>query len=316
MTAVTVLIACALDVAIGDPRSLPHPVRLMGRAITWYEARVHIMAPHRTGQVAAGILLAVVLPVLSYGIGWLLVDLAGKIYTTVGTAMEVLLAFTTLAARDLADHAADVRRALKIGCLEDARIAVARIVGRDTGALSEEEVVRATVETVAESASDGIVAPLFYLVLGGAPLALAYKAISTMDSMVGHLDPRYYYLGWASARLDDIANWIPARMTALLIAVSAGVVFQNAGVMTRTWRIVWRDGKKHASPNSGRPEAAMAGALGIRLGGTTYYDGKPIKRPMLGDSLRPLSPNCIGEALCVMWMVFSVAGLIGLLVLL
>jgi adenosylcobinamide-phosphate synthase len=315
MTAATILIACALDVAIGDPRSLPHPVRLMGRAIAWYEAQVQIVAHYRTGQLAAGTLLAVILPVLSYGIGWLLIDLAGRIHTTVGTAVEVLLAFTTLAARDLADHVADVQRALKTGCLEDARIAVARIVGRDTEGLSEEEVVRATVETIAESASDGIVAPLFYLVLGGAPLALAYKAISTMDSMVGHLDPQYRYIGWASARLDDIANWIPARMTAVLIAACAGVVFQKAAVVTRTWRIVWRDGKKHASPNSGHPEAAMAGALGIPLGGITYYDGKPTVRPILGDPRRALSPNCIDAALRVMWMVFSVAGLLGCLIL-
>jgi adenosylcobinamide-phosphate synthase len=210
-----------------------------------------------------------------------------------------------------------VGRALETGSLDDARLAVARIVGRDTAQLSEAEVVRATVETVAESTSDGIVAPLFFLVLGGAPLALAYKAISTLDSMVGHLDEQYRYFGWASARLDDVANWIPARLTALVIVVSASVVFRNGERRKRAWHVLWRDGKKHPSPNGGRPEAAMAGALGVQLGGTNFYEGVPSARPVLGESVRSLSPPCIDEALRVMWVVFALTALLaaGLLLL-
>jgi len=311
MTATTVLIACALDAAVGDPRWFPHPVRLMGHAITWYEGEVQRGGYQRTGQLAAGLLLALSLPALSYGIGWLLIDLAGKIQATVGTAVEVLLAFTTLAARDLADHAAEVKKALTAGSLDDGRTAVARIVGRDTTGLSEAEVVRATVETVAESANDGIVASLFYLMLGGPPLALAYKAINTLDSMIGHLDARYRHVGWASARLDDAANWVPARITSMLIVLTSGVVCRETIRMKHAWSILRRDGAKHASPNSGRPEAAMAGALGVRLGGTNYYGGVASDRPGLGDDLRPLNPERITESVWIMWAVFAVAAAIA-----
>jgi adenosylcobinamide-phosphate synthase len=317
MTAGTLLLACALDAILGDPRWLPHPVRLMGRTIAWYEQGVRRVADHRTGELVAGMVLAVGLPAVSYSFAWLAIEWSGRVHEVAGKGMEVLLAFTTLASRDLADHAVAVGRALKAGALDDARLAVARIVGRDTAQLSEAEVVRATVETVAESTSDGIVAPLFFLILGGAPLALAYKAISTLDSMVGHLDARYRYVGWASARLDDAANWIPARLTAFMIVISAGVVFRKGENMKRAWDILWRDGKKHPSPNGGHPEAAMAGALGVRLGGMNFYEGVPSARPVLGESVRSLSPPCIGEALRVMWTVCALTALLaaGLLLL-
>jgi adenosylcobinamide-phosphate synthase len=317
MTAGTLLLACTLDAVLGDPRWLPHPVRLMGRTVAWYEQGVRRIATDRTGELVAGIVLAVGLPAVSYSLAWLAIEWSGRVHEMAGKGMEVLLAFTTLASRDLADHVVAVGRALKTGSLDDARLAVARIVGRDTAQLSEGEIVRATVETIAESTSDGVVAPLFFLVLGGAPLALAYKAISTLDSMVGHLDERYRYFGWASARLDDAANWIPARVTALLIVVSAGVVFRKGENMKRAWYILWRDGKKHPSPNGGRPEAAMAGVLGVQLGGINFYEGIPAKRPVLGESIRSLSPNRIGEALRVMWTVFALTALLaaGLLLL-
>jgi adenosylcobinamide-phosphate synthase len=317
MTPGTLLLACTLDAVLGDPRWLPHPVRLMGRTIVWYEQGVRRVAAHRTGELVAGIVLALGLPVVSYSLAWLAIEWSGRVHEVAGKGVEVFLAFTTLAARDLRDHALAVWRTLATGSLEDARVAVARIVGRDTAQLSEAEVVRATVETIAESTSDGVVAPLFFLVLGGAPLALAYKAISTLDSMVGHLDERYRHFGWASARLDDAANWIPARVTALVIVVSAGVVFRKGENMRRAWYILWRDGKKHPSPNGGHPEAAMAGALGVQLGGTNFYEGVPSARPVLGESVRSLSPPCIDEALCVMWAVFALTALLaaGLLLL-
>lgn len=317
MTAGMLLLACTLDAVLGDPRWLPHPVRLMGRTIAWYEQGVRRVAAHRTGALVAGIVLAVGLLAVSYSVAWLAIEWLGRVHEVAGKGMEVLLAFTTLASRDLADHVVKVWRALEASSLEDARVAVARIVGRDTAQLSEAEVVRATVETVAESTSDGIVAPLFFLVLGGAPLALAYKAISTLDSMVGHLDDRYRDFGWASARLDDAANWIPARVTALAIVASAGVVFRTGETMKRAWYILRHDGKKHASPNSGRPEAAMAGALGVQLGGVNSYEGIPTERPVLGESIRALSPDRIGEALRVMWTVFGLTALLaaGLLLL-
>lgn len=310
MTAGVLLLACALDAILGDPRWMPHPVRLMGRVIVWCEQGARRVATNRTGELAAGVVLAVGLPAVSYGLAWLAIAGAGRAHAVAGYGMEALLAFTTLAARDLRDHAAAVGRALEAGSLEQARMAVAQIVGRDTAQLSEAEVARATVETVAESASDGIVAPLFFLVLGGAPLAMAYKAINTLDSMVGHLDDRYRDFGWASARLDDVANWAPARVTALVIVVSAGVVFRRKERVQRAWRVLRRDGGKHPSPNGGRPEAAMAGALGVQLGGTNVYEGIPSERPVLGESVRALSPRCIDEALRVMWAVVALtAGL-------
>jgi adenosylcobinamide-phosphate synthase len=170
-------------------------------------------------------------------------------------------------------------------------------VGRDTNHLSEPEVVRATAETIAESASDGIIAPLVYLVVGGPPLALAYKAINTLDSMIGHRDNRYRDLGWASARLDDAVNWLPARLTAVFLVLAAGIY---TGTMRQAWRIMRRDGDKHPSPNSGWPEAAMAGALGVQFGGTNFYGGDRSERARLGDPLMPLSPCHITAALRLM----------------
>lgn len=317
MTAGTLLLACTLDAILGDPRWLPHPVRLMGRAIAGYERTIRPVLSTRTFERMAGLALAVGLPVVCYGLAWLTIEWSSRLHEVIGLGVEVVLAFTTLAARDLADHAQAVRQALATGSLEEARGAVSQIVGRDTAQLSEGEIVRATVETVAESTSDGIVAPLFFLVLGGAPLALAYKAINTLDSIVGHLDNRYRYFGWASARLDDVANWIPARVTAFLIIVSAGVVFHNGERVKRAWHVLWRDRGKHPSPNGGRPEAAMAGALGMQLGGTNFYEGVPSDRPVLGESVRVLNPSCIDEALRVMWTVFALTALLaaGLLLL-
>jgi len=230
----------------------------------------------------------------------MLIWLGSSIDPLWGSAATVLLAWTTLAARDLIDHVVAVQQALQSVSLAEARTAVAQIVGRDTEEMDETDIVRATVETIAESTADGIVAPLFYLVLGGAPLALAYKAINTLDSMIGHLDDRYRWFGWASARMDDAANFIPARITALLLVLSAGVVSRSWPAMQRTWQILLRDGGRHPSPNSGRPEAAMAGALGVQLGGINRYDGLPVERPCLGDPHQPLTRVHIGMALTLM----------------
>ena len=203
-------------------------------------------------------------------------------------------------------------RALQSHSLPEARSAVAQIVGRDTEEMAESDIVRAAVETIAESTADGIIAPLFYLVLGGAPLALAYKAINTLDSMIGHMDERYRWFGWASARLDDLVNFIPARITALLLVLSAGILFRSWSVMRRTWRILLRDGGSHPSPNSGRPEAAMAGALGVQLGGINRYDGLQIERPRLGDPDQPLTRAHIGLALRLMGWASFLGVLLGM----
>jgi adenosylcobinamide-phosphate synthase len=314
MMAGDLVLACVLDAAIGDPPSLPHPVRSMGRVIAWFEDRVRPVCLTPRGLRWAGIVLAVGLPLVSYTAGWLVIGLATDIHDWVGRGVGILLAFTTLAWRDLVDHVGAVSHALEEDLLSQAREAVAHIVGRDTEALSESDVVRATVETIAESASDGIVAPLFYLMLGGAPLALAYKAINTLDSMIGHRDERYRDLGWASARLDDLASWVPARATACLIVLAAGLI-RGIDSAQRSWRILLRDGHRHPSPNSGRPEAAMAGALGVQLGGVNRYDGVAVERPLLGDMLEALTSHHIVRARTIMTAAYllAIAGAVTLL---
>ncbi|HLO25804.1 MAG TPA: adenosylcobinamide-phosphate synthase CbiB, partial [Geobacteraceae bacterium] len=188
--------------------------------------------------------------------------------------------------------------ALARGDIGEARRNLSYIVGRDSANLDEPEIWRATVETVAENSSDGVIAPLFYLMLGGPPLALAYKAINTLDSMVGYKNEQYLQFGWASARCDDLANWLPARLTGLLMVLAAPL----AGLsMTRAWWMMARDGHNHASPNSGIPEAAAAGALGVQLGGTNRYFGKPVAKPTIGDALKPLSREAYRGAVRLMY---------------
>jgi adenosylcobinamide-phosphate synthase len=277
----------------------------MGSIVNWCDRRVDQLLLSPAKQRMAGVLLAVALPTGAYAAGALLIWFGSSVGPLWGSAVTVVLAWTTLAARDLIDHVVSIQRALQSISLPEARSAVAKIVGRDTEEMAESDIVRATVETIAESTADGVIAPLFYLVLGGAPLALAYKAVNTLDSMIGHLDDRYRWFGWASARLDDVANFLPARITALLLVLSAGIVSRSWPTMQRAWQIVLRDGGQHPSPNSGCPEAAMAGALGVQLGGINRYDGLPIERPCLGDPDQPLTRAHIGRALTLMlWTSF------------
>ena len=297
MTGLKVLVACGLDAVFGDPRYLPHPVRLMGLAIGWYEGMVLKYLSGAVSHFIAGVILALGLPVLCFfGTQWI-IGQAQDIHTYVGYAVWILFGYTALAARDLADHAMQVYRALMGGSLVEARQAVSLIVGRDTATLSEPEVIRATIETVAESSSDGVIAPLLYLVLGGPPLALAYKAVNTLDSMIGHRMAPYRHFGWASARLDDLVNWIPARLSGLCIVLAAGI---RLGTLNSAWKAFLRDGKKNLSPNSGWPEAAMAGALQVQVGGLNMYTGTPVESPKLGDPIHTLHPSLIPMAVQVM----------------
>jgi adenosylcobinamide-phosphate synthase len=312
MTGGELAAACIVDAAVGDPRWFPHPVRWMGIIVNGCDRFVHRLLLSPFKQRMAGVLLAVALPTGAYAAGALLIWCGNWVNPLLGSVVTVLLAWTTLAARDLMNHVLSVERALQSLSLPEARSAVAEIVGRDTEEMTESDIVRATVETIAESTADGIVAPLFYLVIGGAPLALAYKAINTLDSMIGHMDDRYRWFGWASARLDDVANFLPARITALLLVLSAGILSRSWPVMQRAWQILLRDGGQHPSPNSGRPEAAMAGALGVQLGGINHYDGQPVARPCLGDPDQPLAQAHIGMALTLMLWTSLLGVLLGI----
>ncbi|HEU4686540.1 MAG TPA: adenosylcobinamide-phosphate synthase CbiB [Nitrospira sp.] len=301
------VLACALDAVIGDPRWAPHPVRWMGALIEEFEKRARPLLVAPNALRVGGMVLALALPSAAFLAGWTIIAVGGALHEWVGRALEIALASTTLAWRDLVDHVDAVSESLKARSLADARQAVRLIVGRDTDNLPETEIVRAAVETVAESASDGVIAPLLCLALGGAPAALAYKAISTLDSMIGHQDARYRDLGWASAKLDDLVNWIPARVTAWLIVAAAALVGWGSAYAARSATVLWRDGHKHASPNSGRPEAAMAGALGVRLGGLNVYDGVLYEMPGLGDPLETLSIAHIEVAKRTMTMAYLLA---------
>lgn len=288
---------------LGDPRWFPHPVRGIGWLIQKLEPALRLFAKTPKSEKAAGVLLValVVLPV--YALSRFLISSASFLSPSLGIALSILIAFTTLAARGLADAAGLVRRRLDAGDLAGARKELSLIVGRDTADLDEQEISRAVIETVAENASDGVVAPLFYLALGGPALAMAYKAVNTLDSMVGYKNERYLNFGWAAARLDDLANYIPVRITAVLICLASGILSSpkprygacSAAALSafkKAWKIMLRDGGKHPSPNSGYPEAAMAGALGVRLGGPSSYFGNISKKPFIGAGLgRPGKKN-------------------------
>ena len=256
-------IACAfaLDAICGDPEWLPHPVRLMGKLAAALEGSCRRMV---TDQKLAGVLAAATVVASSAAIAAGTVHGAQRLHPRLGDVTSILLLWTALAARDLSDHATMVRQVLAAGDLPAARQAVARMVGRDTERLDEAGVVRAVVESVAENTVDGVTAPLFYAFLGAAPAAIAFKAVSTLDSTFGYKNNRYVDFGWASARLDDLANYVPARLTVPFTALAAGLL----GLSPRgTLRTVRRDGRKHPSPNAGLVESAVAGALGVRLGG-------------------------------------------------
>ncbi len=306
MIAVNLFAACVLDGILGDPRWMPHPVRMMGVVISWCDGVGRKLFATPFGQRGIGIMIALLVPGASFAASWWVLDLAVTVYPWFADLLWVLLAYTTLAAKDLANHAWEVYRHLQAGSLPEARNAVSFIVGRDPDQLSESDVAKATIESVAESTSDGIIAPLFYLVLGGPPLALAYKAINTLDSMIGHPEPPYQDIGWASAKLDDVVNWIPARLSAVLLVVASSCRLQTS---RQAWRMYRRDCSKHTSPNSGHPEAAMAGALGVQLGGGNSYDGVFVDRPQLGDSINSLTPQYITRALELMWVTFGLATL-------
>ena len=301
-----VLAAMALDAAIGDPRWLPHPVRAIGALAAQLEVITRRVIPSAR---AAGVLTVIVVVSSAGAAVWLLVRAAAAVHPILGDAAAILLLATTLAARDLAGHALAVFRALDRGDLPEARQKAAFMVSRDTGALDEGETARAAVESVAENTVDGVTAPLLFAVLGGPAAAMMYKAVNTLDSMFGYKTERYLKFGWASARLDDGVNFIPARITAALVPLAATLVGARP---LQSLRCLVRDGKKHPSPNSGLAEAAMAGALGVRLGGISSYFGAQSTRPFLGDPLEPLGKGHIRRTAVLMAATYLLAALLFL----
>ncbi|MWV44367.1 cobalamin biosynthesis protein CobD [Paenibacillus sp. HJL G12] len=301
--------AFILDLLIGDPRWIPHPVIGMGKAIKKLEAWIRRrFQPEHLKK--AGILLPIVVAGGSLVITWALLQLLGWIHPWLAWAAEIVLIATTIAVKGLKDAGMEVYRHLKKGDLPAARNSLGMIVGRETSHLDEPEIVRGTVETVAENIVDAVISPLLYALIGGAPLAMAYRAVNTLDSMVGYKNDKYIHLGWASARLDDIANWIPARLTALLLTITAVILRLDS---KRALRMVRRDARRHPSPNSGFPESAVAGALGIRLGGTNVYHGVSSFRAYMGDALRPMEAQDIRLTNRMLYTVSALFVIIALL---
>lgn len=287
------LTALALDAAFGWPgalyRRVGHPVGLFARIIAGCEARWIRVDHSFTKRRALGVLTLVLLLLVAGGLGLgfqhlLLATLGG--WSWIGVA---ILAWPALAQRSLFDHVRAVAERIDAGDLPGARDAVAMIVGRDTAALDEAGVSRAAIESLAESFCDGAAAPLFWLLLLGLPGVWAYKAVNTADSLIGHREERWRAFGWAAARTDDLANWLPARLAGVLICLAGG----------GGWRTLWRDARKHASPNAGWPEAAMAGALGLRIAGPIAYDGVMHDKPWIGDGTNTAGGEDIDRALAV-----------------
>jgi adenosylcobinamide-phosphate synthase len=303
-----ILAALALDLVLGDPRWFPHPVKGMGRLALFLEG---ITRSRFKSERLAGIATAMGVIGTTVAAAALVLTLAASIHPWLGDVVSIILMSTGIAARDLSAHAGGVRDALQAGDLVLARQRVGMIVGRDTALLEEPEVARAAVESVAESIVDGVTAPLFFAFLGGPVAMMAYKAINTLDSTFGYKNERYLHFGWASARIDDAANYIPARLTAPLVAAASAVLGFD---WRKAFLVLKRDGRKHPSPNSGLCEAAVAGALGVQLGGLNYYFGQPSVKPKLGDAIEPLSSRHVLGAVRLMWLACGFFVAVGLTV--
>ena len=291
-------LALLLDLAVGDPpwlyRVLPHPVALLGRAIGWAEARLHDAHRAPLGQMVSGALLVAAVVGLAGAIGWLIMAVSAAL--PFGWVIEVLAASSLLAWRGLADGARAVADGLERG-LAEGRAAVAHIVGRDPESLDEAGVARAAIESIAENFSDGVVAPVFWFLLLGLPGLCAYKAVNTLDSMIGYKSPRYLYFGRPAARLDDWVNWLPARLAGGLLALAAGLL--PGASAAAAWRTMARDAPTHRSPNAGWQEAALAGALGLALAGPRRYGHQVVNDAWMGRGRAALGPGDIRRALAL-----------------
>ncbi len=288
------LLGFILDMLLGDPRGIPHIVIAMGRLIALLENKLRAAFPKSArGELLSGLTLVLIMLLAWSALPLLVLYSLYRVSPWAGVIMEGVLCWQLIAARDLKDESMAVYERLAANDLSGARKAVSMIVGRDTMALDEAGVTRAAVETIAENTSDGVIAPMFYMLLGGGVLGCVYKAVNTMDSMVGYKNEKYLYFGRAAARLDDVLNFIPARLSAELMILSSRIIGLNS---KNARRIYLRDRRKHPSPNSAHTEAVCAGALEVRLAGNAWYFGQLYKKPYIGDDIRPIEPEDIPRA--------------------
>lgn len=301
-------IAFVLDMIFGDPYDFPHPVRYIGSLIHWLDVNLRKVFRSNRGLVVAGLILAVGTIGLTFALTFAVMYVAFRLHPWVGVSVEGFILYTTFSVKCLKEEALKIYRTLRTSDLDSSRKALSYIVGRDTAQLSREEIVRAVVETVAENTVDGFIAPLFYAFLGGAPLAMAYKAANTLDSMVGYKNDKYYYMGFFSAKIDDVFNFIPARLSVIPFTAAAMVLRRD---WRSAFRISLRDRKNHKSPNCAYSEGAVAGALGIQLGGTNMYFGKPVEKPTIGDRKREIEAEDIPATCSLMVAASMISVLLG-----
>lgn len=296
MRIICILAAYFLDLIFGDPRTFPHPVKGIGWLIKKLEVpfRSIIVNERISGTFFAGTIIVSI-----WFVTFMLTQAAYFFNYYFGVVISIIIIYTSLSVKDLGVESLAVFDALKGGDIDKARILLSKIVGRDTAGLDEREITRAAVETVAENIVDGIISPLFYAFLGGAPLAMAYKAINTLDSMIGYKNKKYINFGWAAAKIDDMANFIPARLSVIFMVMASWIAGDDP---IKAWNIAMRDGRKNPSPNSGLPEAAIAGAFGVRLGGVNYYNSIAVQKPQIGDDINPLDRSCIKKAVRIAYI--------------
>ena len=291
---IALLIGFFVDLLLGDPHSIPHLVVWIGKLISAAEKLVRRLFPKTVrGENIAGGVLWVIVVLVSTAVPALLLYAAYRLHPAAGLVLESIMCWQILATRSLRDESMKVYAALKKGVPEEYRRAVSMIVGRDTAELDDLAVTRAAVETVAENASDGVIAPMLFLALGGAPLGFFYKAVNTMDSMLGYIEMPYKNIGLVPAKMDDVLNYIPARLSALLMLAAGAALGMDVKTGWRIWR---RDRRNHASPNSAQTESVCAGLLGVRLAGDAYYHGELHKKPYIGDALREIEYEDIPRA--------------------
>ena len=280
-----------LDLIFGDPHWLPHPICLIGNLIGFIERNLRPrLEPNKGALLLGGALMVIIVLVISFVVPMAILLAAGMVSPWLAFALETLMCYQIFATKCLRDESMKVYTALHNHDLADARVKLSWIVGRDTQNLDEEEITKGAVETVAENTADGIIAPMFYMFLGGVPLAFLYKGINTMDSMVGYKNDKFLYFGRCAAKLDDLANLLPARITGLVMIGAAFVLGLDG---KNAWKIFWRDRYNHLSPNSAMTESVTAGALNIQLGGDHFYFGKLVHKDTIGDDIRPVCPEDI-----------------------
>ncbi|MGG0717857.1 adenosylcobinamide-phosphate synthase CbiB [Robertmurraya massiliosenegalensis] len=283
---IALTIAIFIDAVIGDPQKWPHPVKWIGSLIAILEKNLNKKGSRRIKGIAMVFLVVLIVSIITSVVVWL----SYEVHVVVGVLAESILIATTIARRNLQEAALEVYYPLQEGDLQQARLKLSYIVGRDTEQLGESDIVRGTVETVAENTSDGVTAPLFWALIGGAPLAMIYRAINTCDSMVGYKNERFLQFGWASAKLDDLVNWLPSRLSGYIILIGHKPLMLRRA---EAWKLFLQDAKKHPSPNSGWLEAAVAALLGVQLGGVNYYKGLVSDRARMGEPHTPLEKNHI-----------------------